>query len=818
MMDKHRKPKRGGPSLPVGGHPPGEQRAQVQALIDSGKTREAVELAKAFFKETRTLDAEGLLVDAYGARIGALVVRGLADEARALAARVRERFPAQRGRLEVLPRQTELMFSGNLPRLLTELATADAAGRRELETVLARELPDPRLVAESAALPDADPLKVGARAVADLFSRVTSGPLPDGALGRLDGISRRSPLAPWKLLIRAIDAFYRRADSVALANLSAVPADTRPGRLVPVLRCLLGESPTSSRRPLAVSRLLEKVSGGRAVVGLHLERLRSAIAAGDRRGATAAFQDLLAILPSSDPGFARACVVTVLTHWFRSDLDPVPIFETVLRNRRDRETIRLVALAWEHAGLWSLAIETWHRYLASAIQVNALPATGREVAGVLLHMAELFPCDPGEVLEFFDVESEAELRELIRARVLPDCFDRQQLLERARAAEPSPRVFRALVAHHESRRSRQAEAEADAWRRAHPQDLEPLLYLMRAAERRGADRKALELLAAAAALNPLHPEVRQGRFRLLRGRAERRIREGKLELAARDLEQLEREPRANEGDRAAYLQGLRWAAARQAGDEAAAGELERGLAARAGNPVFLELLLGSVAATCAVVDPGLPRPRSQPEAIAGLARAFDLFDALGCPLTVPPELFRQIEAGLSGAPAAELLSLCACGLKLGRPGLTYVAAGRGLADEGPLFHRFLLARGRALSLAGGEWERQRAWGCLRAARELARRARDMDAVRDASAALDSLPAPSGLAGLLAGPFGGDDQRTPDQAPTSDEVAAIVAAERRTLAMPDFGASRARSGRRRRPRRRRRGLLDQLIRLLQETES
>ena len=45
--------------------------------------------------------------------------------------------------------------------------------------------------------------------------------------------------------------------------------------------------------------------------------------------------------------------------------------------------------------------------------------------------------------------------------------------------------------------------------------LEPLLYLIRAAERRGASRKALALLAEAEALDRVHPEVRQSRFRLL---------------------------------------------------------------------------------------------------------------------------------------------------------------------------------------------------------------------------------------------------------------------------------------------------------------
>jgi len=145
-------------------------------------------------------------------------------------------------------------------------------------------------------------------------------------------------------------------------------------------------------------------------------------------------------------------------------------------------------------------------------------------------MAALFPSDPEEVWEVLDVESEEALQRHVRAGQLPACFDRDGLLERARQADPDPQVFRALVAHHDQRQPKRAEAAAEAWRRAHPQDLEPLLYLIRAAERRGAVRKALNLLAEAESINRVHPEVRQSRFRLLLAGAERRIKEGKLAL------------------------------------------------------------------------------------------------------------------------------------------------------------------------------------------------------------------------------------------------------------------------------------------------
>ena len=211
------------------------------------------------------------------------------------------------------------------------------------------------------------------------------------------------------------------------------------------------------------------------------------------------------------------------------------------------------------------------------------------------------------------MESEQQLRRRIRTGQLPACFDRAALLERARVADPVPQVYRALVAHYDQWGDpKRAEAEAESWRRAHPHDLEPLLYLIRAAERRGAIRKALTLLADAEALDRVHPEVRQSRFRLLLAGAERRIKEGKPALALDDLERLAHEPRASEGDHPAYLLALRWIAAQQRGDTAAAAQLEQALTTTAANPVLRGLILEALGASLKVPLPPLPAASSTP--------------------------------------------------------------------------------------------------------------------------------------------------------------------------------------------------------------
>jgi hypothetical protein len=798
--------KRRSPSSPPVGSPAGGParadhaalRAHVQALLARGKTRDAVEAARQLYKATRALEAEALLVDAYEARIRALMAGGMPREARELAALVVERHPGTRARILPLVHESAARAGGDPGPVLAALASADAAGRRALEDTLRRVLIDPRAVAGHPALSDGDPLREGARVVSELFTAVTTGPLAGGALARLDVIPRQSPLAPWKLLIRAIDAYYRGADAAVLANLAAVPADSAPARLVPVLRCLAGDTSVDAagRRSLAERALLDRVSGGRARFRLRLADLARALGDNDQRQATEVVRDLAEAASGAPPAFRATFIATILTHWIRLDLDPDPLLSALVRARVDVDAMRQLALSYERAGVWEAAVAAWDSYLTVARRIGAVPLEGRLTSRVLLHMAGLLPSEIDEVLDLVAADDEEDLDRLIRAGVVPECLDRARLLERAREADPRPDVFRALVAHWTPRDARRAESAAEAWRTRHPRDLEPLFYLADAAERRGAHRKALDLLAQAEAIDRVHPDVRRRRFRILLSSAERRLQEGRVDVARRDIDRLAGASAAAEGDRPAYLGALRWAAACREGDTASAETLEAELARRLASPVLLDLLLVSVATHLGLEPPpsrrasaaeaALDAPRLQ--AIEGLARAADLLFGLERPLTLPAELLARIEVNPRGAPPGQLHSLCTIGLRLDRPSLAYAAAGAGLALESALTHRFLLARGRALAAAPGLAEHARARQCLRAARAAAARLRDTETLREASAALRALPPDA-----LMPDASGDD-------PTPDEVRRVIAGERARSTMPRFVAGPA--PRRRRPGRRR----------------
>jgi tetratricopeptide (TPR) repeat protein len=807
-LDKRRGHHRPGPALAN----PQEARARIESLIASGKARDAVDLAKQWHKETRSAEAEALVIAAYEARIAAMLAQGLHDEATSLAALVGERFPAHRHRIAPLVSQSTAVASGDLGRLLAELRAAAPPRRKEIEAILTRELRDPRVLADAEALDPDDPLRRAARAVWDLFEAVTVGPLAEGALSALDCVSRHSPLAPWKLLIRALDAYYRRADGAALANLDAIPPHAAPARLVPALRHLLGERAALDQRSRAVGALVRAVSGERIMLRQHVLALARALQAKDPGRAVSAVEAIMPLFEFGPAATKRIFAATVLWHWSRLNLNPKPLIAALRRDRRDldwqRETHRLIALTLERAGAWEEALMRWDGYLRAATGTSASSVSGRALSGVLLHMAELFPADREEVLDTFDVDSEEELGALIRAGQLPDWADRGHLLVRARQADPGARVFRALVAHWEPRDPRQADAEAEAWRQTHPRDLEPLLHLVRAAERRGAHRRALDLLDEAEAIDRVHPEVRQSRFRLLLGSAERCIREGRFAAALADLDRLDKEPAATSGDIWVYLGALRAVATRGTGDGPAAVRLHEELAARLGNRTVLALVLSSVADSFGLEAPDAPDPASPAETVQALARAAELFRALDHRLIVAPAVLAGVERHLAGTSSADLHSLCLGGLAMGWPALSYAASGEGLAHDRPLLHRFLLARGRVLSNAASRRDRDRAGLCLRAARELAGRARDMDAVREASSAIDALARAGEGAPWEPRAAVGDTEPL-----TGEDIARLVQAERGRPQGPTFAGARRK--RRRVPRRPQPDLFDDLLAFLEK---
>jgi len=773
---------------------PAACRARLEAYWSDGKTRDALDLAKQFLKTAGGADAEALVLDAYEAHVRALMARRMYPEARHLASTVIERFRRSRDRFAPLVRRAGDAAAGDIHALLGERDAASDQRRLELDVMLARETRNLRAIAESPALREDDPLRHAARVAAELFTAVTTGPVPPDALAPLAAIPRQSPLAPWKLVIRAIAAYYRCDDTSASANVSAMPADCAPAPLGAAVRALAGGSDAAydQTRTPAVQTLLHRVSGGQALLRWYAGRLVQEVASGDDARAAQALQDMLPRLEAAPASIRHTALATIVHHWTARRLKLEPLLRALLRDPRDPDALRFGALVLDQHGDWPDAVLVWDAYRAAAVRAGTLRPEGPEMGRLLLHMAEQFPSDPEDIRDEFDVESDAELEALLRAGELPNCMDRAGLLARARAADPSPAAFRALVRHYDARDPQAAEAEAKAWRRQHPRDLEPILYIVRAAERRGAFQKALRVLADAESINQVHPDVRRSRFRLLLATAERRIRDAEPDLADRALDELDHEPGAGEGDTGAYLLALRWAVERRRGDASAAARVGDTLTARTGNPALTHLTLTAVARLLEVEETAVPGGAAAPaQSVEALARAAVLFRKLERALFVPPELAARAEQDVGRASTAHLHALCAAGLAIGRPSLTYAASGVGLARDAGSVHRFLLIRGRALQMAAAHREHERAERCFRAARELAGRARDLDAVREASAALAEISARARAPGFAGWRFLDEEPLTPE------ETARVVADERSRQSLPRFTGAPPRRRRRRR---------------------
>ncbi len=744
-------------SIPAGVDPSLALSAEVDRLVDQGHTKSAVDLAKDFHKRASSAASETLLVKAYAARISALFKSGLEVEARSLCDLVRQGYPAAKGVLGELgvvlhARHTSL---DDLLRPLNDPALA-ADRRVAIETALKRESIDLAGLAQCAVLAPEHPLRLGAARLQQAFQAVTTGPVPDDALA-LPEVSRRSPLAPWKMLVRAIAGFYRADDGACERWLELIDADSAPARLIPALRAMLSKPGKQQIKP-AASLLVAQVAGKASACHRAFEALDAAFAVGKRKrilpeirnavtACKAAFPDLLDRLKQHIS--VRALGLNIPHEATRAAMGGCSLKNTHFWH--------LMARQFEHPRhIMSIpACSLWEEFRKHAVREDWFRNDGPEVAALYLHMAGVLHQIPAEELaniqeafrERFSGfasyygDQPAAIRE-IGARPGPVDFYfmfPEQLYARACAIDPHPETFGQWLdwarRHRDWRLSEQA---AEAWRRALPKDTRPLLHLMDSAEKRGALKKALGYLEAAEILNALNPEVRRARLRLLAATAVRHLTQRKANLAERDLADLEALLQAREGDRPAFLSAIRWMCAVLRRDEEAALQHSAEVDRQMGSRIAGTLTLGNLTEICRLVDAVgesylVRKIDMKPGVSAGaaVARACALGDDLGLPFAIPigfeEELLKELKAGPGTLDARQLRLLAESALRLDLRKLAFAASGAGLAKGGATEARFLLLRARALP----EWEEARCDRCLAAATELARRQRDMALVEEA---------------------------------------------------------------------------------------
>ncbi len=702
--------------------------AEVSRLIAKGNSKSAVEAAKVIHKRCGTPATEALLVDAYCARVRSMLDSRFTAEAEALVAMVRQKYPSSAGRLERL-REVMVTAGAGLDEMLRPLSdpSASAEAKAAAETLVRTTLVDLALLAECRALASDHPLRRGADAIRRAMDVVTSGPVDDSVLA-LPEISRRSPLASWKPLLRAIACYYRYEDTAGREHLETIDPDSAPARLKPALAALLGAGDLRTLTPAATT-LAKAVRGD-------LDELRVSLAGLDRAferehvpHILSGVRTALALAQHECPEIIDALRRHVAVRAMVDDIDPAPLTAAMGgRPKDDARFLLMLARALETTlDNPVLACHYWDQFRRAAVHEKWFPARGPEVSTLYLHMAGLAAnADEDDLAEEY-----RQLREMLwrdaaegSSAELPamEYLHPEWLMEQACAMDPNPAAFLSWVEWALGGKAGSVEAAAEAWRKALPNDPRPLIVLMEQAEQRNALKKAMGFLRQAESIDGVNADVRRARLRLLILGAIRHIKQGKTHLAEAELAELEVLPQARENGRLAFVAALRAVAAFSSGDAKAweahvlkAGQL-------LGNPLAGAMVTAGAATLCGV-RLGVKDKDVEEGWIVAVCRAFALGSDLGFTFLIPEVWAAPILAELRHRRVADpslLESLCLIALRQPMVEVAFETTAAGLLLAKGSEARFLLLRAKVLP----PMQYVRTEDCLRAAAALARKNND----------------------------------------------------------------------------------------------
>lgn len=736
-------------------------RARLERLMDSGDSRGAVEAAKELVREQPGPESEALAVQAYTLRISALIAAGLAREAVAMANIVRERFPGQASVWAPVVENARLA-AGDFDTVLGQLATAGAAERAIIEERLLPWLADPSVLVRSAALDPADALAREAAAIADLFEIVTSRLATAEELARLNEVRRRSPLAPWKLLVRAIDAFHRKEDERVASNVAAIDGRSPAARAGAVLTALLTGA-VKGERSVAAERLIDRVSGGRAAVAAQLRNMETAADHDDRRRLREEIRTFLRSVDRLSP-YAREQVRTALVLAFGTSFSAEQMAALFRLDGRDPSMHRYAALLMESSGL-PLGAAVWSSYAEAFLAEGDIEPW--QAAEIYLHALSLG----------MDVDDDDPFvcRDPTHGHPVDDDIpDVAGVIERIVALDPLPSVLARVVPYFDQLEEKELRRILTAWHKRDPKAPEPLVRLLALAEREEKYSDGVALIRQGDGLKILDPEYARLRQRVLFRSAERMLVAGKRDAAAALLADTAGSLEEAGELAGTWLLGLQWAAA----PPEQASQL---LAALAKRGVPAEIVMAEISG-----ELGLPfaLPASSPtpaELFEGVRRALEILQAVGRVPKRSQWILERTEPHLGLATEVQLTSVGHAALKLGMIPLAWKATKRGLAIGGVSLPRVLLLRAEILFDIRAD--SRHTLTVLEAARSLAEDAGDREAAARAAELAHSLRF----------------VRTSGKKLAPDVIDAIVAAERASAAPIPVAQSKKKTRRKKAPK-------------------
>jgi hypothetical protein len=723
---------------------PPKERAQIAQLIANGNLGHAVDIAKQVHRRLGNAASEELLVGAYATRIISLAERDLDAEASALLELVQARHPSSRERLREVAATLKARGRGieGLLELLVDpsLPTEKRAG---VEARIRGAAGDPTRISRCDALPPEHALRVAAGAVGRALEAVTSGPVAAESLA-LPEISRTSPMAPWKMMLRAIQAFYGNQDELCEKYLAAVEPTAAAARLVPAVREMIGQKQRLS--PAAVE-LVKQAGGGLATLKSTLVTLDQALGKNNQALGLQQMGKAVTLCKEVCPDLVERLKQHISVGAMMAGAKPDRVVAAIGGpSLKNAYFWRLLARAYEETPHDPVAIpiacSVWEEFRKHAVHEKWFPASGPEIATLYLHMTELWrhvPEDEAESVKQrfaatfrghrdYYAGQPAEIRALMPA---PGWQDRYYLHEetlygRACEADPCSENFQRWLNWAKQNEFGHDNQVAERWAAVLPHDITPVLHQMQWAEKTNAFKKAFGLMERAERLDGLNPEVRKARLRLLISLATRHLQQKKTRLAEPELRQIEALPQAQQGDRPALAAALRWVFWTLAGDASKADAARATVVRVLGSEAAAQIVLQAVAGKCRFKGE-MPGPGSARGPLAAaLGRACALGEDTGVPIKIPQVLSGPLMRELSGKdPVADAAGLGALGEAAVRGvdlDLAYAVSAAGLKLGQERWAEFLFLRARALP----EYAEERQALCAAAASELARRQRNAD--------------------------------------------------------------------------------------------
>jgi len=733
---------------------------EISLLISKGKVKKAVNMAKQYHKNLGTKESEAILVEAYVARILEMTEKGLIVEAETLLDLVRERYhlPDQRLaeiRAAIAAREginDVFLAPLNDPSIPTEQQAA-------IRKVIKRELADLNILTACKTLSPDHPLKVEAAAVSKAFEAVTTGPVDDKEIG-LPGISRKSPLAPWKMLIKGLFCFYHHEAALCERYLQAVEADSAPARLVPAVRAMVSGKTGASLGERAHS-LVEQVGGNRTEIRKKFQDLERCLVAGKSNKLSYAIRDTIALCKRFCPEIADRLKQYISIRSWMIEADEKTIKKAMggpaLKNAY---FWRLFARAAEIKGQGFLACAMWNEFMKHAVHEGIFSTNSSESSVVYLHMANLLLDMADTDFEWARSQFENTFK---RSKGLSSYYKEQpkviseavgkkkevgppteflypeRLYRLACKTDPTSEAFAnwlEWVDKGNFHRKKSNEV-ALAWHEAIANDARPLLYLAKSAEKRSAFRKCLTYLDEAEQIDGLNPELKKIRLRLLVATAIRHLKQKKAHLAKKDFKKMEALPLFKAGDRPAFLAALRSVCAMIEGDKGELRRLKNKLIRLMGSQLSATMILQELLKVCGLPEGAsdlslTPKKGLKDDVLLfAVARGCLLGDDVGVPVAIPSVYKRDIEeafaTNVSALDASMMGAIAEAALRGNYPELAYAVSGAGLLEDNAASAEFLLLRARSLP----SWEGLRKNNCIDAAIALARRERDMDLIDEA---------------------------------------------------------------------------------------